>query len=291
MATNSATVATTMLAEGSLGRLLRLSKRFMAPPPFRSLSGCRPLGSRAPPLENWKNPGGASEPIPVSPRKKMNSQIASTVNRDDFDGGGRSQWEIRQRRIDVTRVVVSQFVTVDGVIEDPGGSEGFDRGGWAFQFDRGDEGDKFKLDEGMAADALLLGRVTYEGFADAWPTRSGEFADKFNGMPKYVVSTTMDEAEWNNSTVLEGDLATAVAELRERAGGDVVVHGSAQLVQSLIEQDLVDELRLMVFPVVLGQGKRLFGETSDKKRLKLVDSRTVGDGVALLIYRPVRDGA
>src|SRR3954447_15008140 len=123
----------------------------------------------------------------------MNSQIASTVNRDDFDGGGRSQWEIRQRRIDVTRVVVSQFVTVDGVMEDPGGTEGFDRGGWAFQFDRGDEGDKFKLDEVMDSEALLLGRTTYEGFAEAWPSREGDFADKFNTMPKYVVSTTLQD--------------------------------------------------------------------------------------------------
>jgi dihydrofolate reductase len=189
------------------------------------------------------------------------------------------------------KIVVTEFVSLDGVMEDPGGAEGFKYGGWTFEIPRGEEGDRFKLDEAFESEALLLGRRTYEGFADAWPSRSGEFADKFNGMPKYVVSTTMDRAEWTNSTVLEGDLATAVAELRERAGGDVVVHGSAQLVQSLIEQDLVDELRLMVFPVVLGQGKRLFGETSDKKRLKLVDSRTVGDGVALLIYRPVRDGA
>src|SRR5919112_1946318 len=173
-------------------------------------------------------------------------------------------------------------------MEDPGGAEGFKYGGWTFEIERGEEGDRFKLDETMESDAMLLGRRTYQGFADAWPQRTGEFADKFNEMPKYVVSTTMDGAEWTNTTVLEGDLADAVAQLRERAGGDVVVHGSAQLVQSLIEQDLVDELRLMVFPVVLGQGKRLFGETRDKKRLALVDSRTVGDGVALLIYRPAR---
>src|SRR3954462_422242 len=171
----------------------------------------------------------------------MNSQIASTVNRDDFGGGGRSQWEIRQRRIDVTRVVVSQFVTVDGVIEDPGGSENFARGGWAFQFDRGDEGDKFKLDEVMAADALLLGRVTYEGFAEAWPSRSGEFADKFNNMAKYVVSTTMDEPDWNNSTVIRGDVAGEISKLKEEPGGDILVNGSATLMRELVEHDLVDE--------------------------------------------------
>ena len=189
------------------------------------------------------------------------------------------------------RIVVTEFVSLDGVMEDPGGSEDFKYGGWTFEISRGEEGDKFKLDETLESDALLLGRVTYEGFAEAWPSRSGEFADKFNGMPKYVVSTTMNQAEWNNSTVLEGDLGEAVSQLRRRHDGDIVVHGSAQLVQTLLERDLVDELRLMMFPVVLGQGKRLFGDTSDKKPLRLVDSKTVGDGVALLIYQPARDGS
>jgi dihydrofolate reductase len=184
------------------------------------------------------------------------------------------------------RIVVTEFVSLDGVMEDPGGAEGFKHGGWTFEIARGDEGDKFKLDETRESDALLLGRKTYEGFAAAWPSRSGEFADKFNTMPKYVVSSTLREPEWSNSTVLEGDLAEAVAELRRRHDGDVVVHGSAQLAQALLEQDLVDELRLMVFPVVLGTGKRLFGDTSDKKPLRLVDSKVVGDGVAILIYRP-----
>ena len=138
----------------------------------------------------------------------------------------------------------------------------------------------------MESDALLLGRTTYEGFAAAWPSREGDFADKFNNMPKYVVSSTLEDAEWNNSTVLKGDLADEVSKLKQAPGGDIVVHGSARLVQALIEQDLVDELRLMVFPVVLGSGKRLFGETSDKKGLKLTDSRMVGDGVAILIYEP-----
>ena len=188
------------------------------------------------------------------------------------------------------RIVVTEFVSLDGVMEDPGGSENFKYGGWTFEISRGDEGEKFKLDEAFGADALLLGRVTYEGFADAWPTRSGEFADKFNTMPKYVVSTSMDDAEWSNSTVLEGDLATAVADVKQKHDGDIMVHGSAQLAQTLLEQDLVDELRLMVFPVVLGSGKRLFGETSDKKPFQLVDSKTVGDGVSILIYQPERDG-
>jgi dihydrofolate reductase len=184
------------------------------------------------------------------------------------------------------RIVVTEFVALDGVMEDPGGSESFRHGGWSFEFSRGDEGDKFKLDEALEADALLLGRVTYEGFAAAWPSREGEFADKFNSMPKYVVSSTIEEAGWNNSTVLKGNVADEVSKLRQTHDGDIVVHGSAQLVQTLVEHDLVDELRLMVFPIVLGSGKRLFGETSDRKRLRLADSKTVGDGVAILIYEP-----
>jgi dihydrofolate reductase len=186
----------------------------------------------------------------------------------------------------VGRIVVTEFMSLDGVIEDPGGAEDFKHGGWSFEFNRGDEGDKFKLDETLSSEALLLGRETYEGFAKAWPSREGEFADKFNTMPKYVVSSTLVEPEWNNSTVLKGDVAEEVAKLRQEQDGDVVVHGSAQLVQTLIEHDLVDELRLMVFPVVLGGGKRLFDETSDKKALQLVDSKVVGDGVAILTYRP-----
>ena len=188
------------------------------------------------------------------------------------------------------RLVVSQFVSVDGVIEDPGGSEGWDRGGWAFEFDRGDEGDNFKRDEVMASDALLLGRVTYEGFAAAWPSRDGEFADKFNGMPKYVVSTTLEDPEWNNSTVIKDDVPGEVSTLREEPGGDVLVNGSAQLVATLIEHGLVDEYRLMVFPLVLGGGKRLFPETAETAALRLVDSKPVGpDGVVILTYRPATE--
>src|SRR3954466_7229980 len=145
------------------------------------------------------------------------------------------------------RIVITEFISLDGVVEDPGGSEDFKHGGWSFEFSRGDEGDKFKMDEAFGADALLLGRKTYEGFAEAWPSRDGEFADKFNSMRKYVVSSTLENPEWNNSSVLEGDLDGEVAKLKERYDGDVVVHGSAQLTQALIERDLVDELRLMVF--------------------------------------------
>jgi dihydrofolate reductase len=188
------------------------------------------------------------------------------------------------------RIVVTEFVSVDGVMEDPGGSEDFRYGGWSFEFNRGEEGERFKLDETMATEALLLGRVTYEGFAASWPDREGEFADKFNSMPKYVVSSTLDEPGWNNSTVLDGDVPQAVGKLKEQLGGDIVVHGSARLAQTLLEHDLVDEVRLMVFPVVLGTGKRIFGETSDKKALRLVDSRMVGDGVAILVYQPAVNG-
>jgi dihydrofolate reductase len=186
----------------------------------------------------------------------------------------------------VAKVVVSQFVSVDGVIEDPGGAEGFDRGGWAFQFDRGPEGDKFKLDEVLASDALLLGRVTYQGFAAAWPSRTGDFADKFNNMPKFVVSTTLEEAEWNNSTLIKGDVAGEVSKLKQEPGGDILVSGSAQLVRTLIEHDLIDEYRLMVFPVVLGSGKRLFGELSGATPLRLLDTKAVGSGVLILTYQP-----
>jgi dihydrofolate reductase len=189
----------------------------------------------------------------------------------------------------VGKVVVSQFVTIDGVFEDPGGSEGTERGAWAFGFDRGEDGDRFKLDELMASDALLLGRVTWEGFAAAWPTRDGEFADKFNAMQKYVVSSTLRDPDWNNSTVITLDDIPA---LREAEGGDILVTGSARLVASLLESNLVDELRLMVFPTVLGAGRRLFEDTGEPTGLELVESRPVGpDGVLVLIYKPVtREG-
>jgi dihydrofolate reductase len=186
----------------------------------------------------------------------------------------------------MARIVVTEFVSLDGVMEDPGGAEHFKHGGWTFKISQGEDGAKFKLDEARESEALLLGRVTYQGFAAAWPSVKGEFGDKFNNMPKYVVSSTLEEAEWNNSSVLKGDVVKEVSKLRQKPGGDIVVHGSAQLVQTLVAHDLVDELRLMVFPVVLGSGKRLFGDASEMKRLKLVDSKTVGDGIAILIYKP-----
>jgi dihydrofolate reductase len=184
------------------------------------------------------------------------------------------------------RIVISEFVTVDGVMEDPGGSEGMPRGGWAFRFERGPAGDKFKLDEVMAADVLLLGRKTYEGFAEAWPSRDGEFADKMNGMPKVVISTTLEKPAWNNTRVVKGNLVEEVSKLRSAPGGDVLVAGSARLVQTLIDNNLVDEYRLMVFPVVLGGGKRLFKEGSQMAALQLVESTPVGSGVLILVYRP-----
>jgi dihydrofolate reductase len=182
------------------------------------------------------------------------------------------------------RIVVTEFISLDGVIEAPGGGEDYKYAGWTFEIDRGDEGNRFKLDETMRSAALLLGRRTYDGFAAAWPGRDGEFADKFNTMPKYVVSSTLRDPQWTNSTVLSGDVVDEITKLKREQDGDIVVHGSAQLVQSLIENDLVDELRLMVFPVVLGTGKRLFGETTDKKRLRLSSSTVVGDGVAIQVY-------
>jgi len=185
------------------------------------------------------------------------------------------------------RIVVTEFVSLDGVMEDPGGAEGYRHGGWTFEFDRGSDGDKFKLDELVEADAQLLGRVTYEGFAAAWPSMEDEagFAEKMNSMPKYVVSSTLEEPSWNNSTVLRGEMAEEVRKLKDEVDGVILVAGSAQLVQGMLEHDLVDELRLMVFPVVLGAGKRPFGEVSEKKTLKLAESRTVGEGIALLTYR------
>jgi dihydrofolate reductase len=181
------------------------------------------------------------------------------------------------------RIVVTEFVSLDGVMEDPGGSGSFAHGGWTFEIDRGD-GNAFKLEETMATDALLLGRVTHQEFAEAWPSLDGEFADKLNALPKHVVSSTLEHPAWNNSSVLNGDLGGEVAKLKERYDGDIVVHGSAQLTQALIEHDLVHELRLMVFPVVLGSGKRLFGASADNKRLELVETRTVGEGVLILRY-------
>ena len=186
-------------------------------------------------------------------------------------------------------IVVSEFVTLDGVMEDPGGAETFAHGGWAFKFERGPEGDKFKLDEVMEADAMLLGRLTYEGFAQAWPERTDDdgFADRMNGIRKYVVSSTLGEATWNNSVVVSGDLAGEAAKLKAEHDGDILVAGSRQLVQGLTARHLVDEYRLMVFPTLLGSGKKLFEGGGDPLTLELAEAKPVGgDGVVILTYRP-----
>jgi dihydrofolate reductase len=189
------------------------------------------------------------------------------------------------------RIVVTEHMTLDGVVEDNGGVEGFDRGGWQFRFDSGKDGAAVKLQEMRDSTALLLGRVTYDLFARHWPSAQGELADRLNALPKYVVSSTLENPGWNTH-VLDGDPVEEIAKLRREVPGDIVVHGSFQLAQTLIDNDLVDELRLMVFPVVLGDGKRLFGPTRESKRLQLAESRPLGpDGVVLLTYRPATDGA
>ena len=189
----------------------------------------------------------------------------------------------------MAKLVVSEFVSLDGVMEDPGGAEGYKHGGWTFQFDRGAEGNRFKLDELFASNALLLGRVTYQGFAQAWPGRTDEegFAKKMNSMRKYVVSTTLtdDEATWDNTEVIRGDIPAEIARLKAEPGGDILAAGSCSLVHTLMELGLVDEYRLMVFPIVLGSGKRLFPDTSEAARLVLTDCGTAGDGILLLTYR------
>jgi dihydrofolate reductase len=191
------------------------------------------------------------------------------------------------------KVVVTEFVSLDGVFEDPGGSEGTEHAGWSFKFDRGEDGNRFKLDELMAADAQLLGRVTFEGFAEAWPGREDDvgFAKKFNSMPKYVVSTTLEDPEWENSTVIKDNVPDEVSRLKEQYDGDILISGSGQLVRALMENGLIDEYHLMVFPVVLGSGKRLFdGATTTS--LKLTDSNPVGpDGVTVLTYVPAEKPA
>jgi dihydrofolate reductase len=184
-------------------------------------------------------------------------------------------------------VVVTEFVSTDGVFEDPGGSEQFEHGGWSFKFDRSPEGDKFKLDELMAADVQLFGRVTYEGFAAAWPTRTDDvgFADRINSMPKYVVSSTLESTDWQNSTILRDDWPDEVARLRREVDRDILVAGSGRLVRDLLERDLVDELHLMTFPVVLGTGRQLFEGVSKPVTLELSEARQAGEAL-ITIYKP-----
>jgi dihydrofolate reductase len=187
------------------------------------------------------------------------------------------------------KIVISENVSLDGVVEDPSGVEGFRHGGWVGKVTDRPGAGKVLLDEALGAEALLWGRRTYEFLAARWPSRTGALADRMNGMPKYVVSSTLEDPEWNNTTVLRGDAVEEVSKLKREVDGEIVVAGSIRLVRTLIEGDLVDELRLMVYPVVLGVGERLFGETGDKKLVRLVDARSLGDDVALLTYELVRD--
>lgn len=182
------------------------------------------------------------------------------------------------------RIVVTEFISLDGVVQAPGG-EDFKHPNWSFEIDRGPAGEKYKEDEALGSAALLLGRRTYDGFASAWPQMEGELADKYNGMPKYVVSRTLADPAWNNTTVLSGDLVSEVDRLKSEVDGDISVPGSIQLVQSLLQGDLVDELHLMTFPVMLGTGRKLFPETTDKSRWRLAEPTVYGDGVLLTVYR------
>jgi dihydrofolate reductase len=187
------------------------------------------------------------------------------------------------------KIVITENVSLDGVIEDPTGAEGLSVGGWFWETDRGEDGERFTLDKTLHTEALLLGRRSYEFFAATWPSRAGELADRMNSLPKYVVSSTLEDPDWNNSTLLRGDVVDAISRLKQELDGEIGVLGSPQLARTLIERDLVDELRLMVYPVVLGAGARLFGETSEKKFMRLVDTRTVGEGIAILTYERVPD--
>jgi dihydrofolate reductase len=190
---------------------------------------------------------------------------------------------------DIGRIVISENVSLDGVVQDPAGDEGFRHGGWVGRITDRPQVGKLALDEALGAAAFLLGRRSYEWFAAKWPSRGGQLAERLNSMPKYVVSATLENPAWTNSTVLRGDVASEVAKLKQELDGDIVVAGSFQLLRTLMEHDLVDELRLRIFPVVLGGGTRLFGETSDAKPMRLVGNEIIDDGVAFLTYEPIGD--
>jgi dihydrofolate reductase len=209
---------------------------------------------------------------------------------DEFNRSRRSLLKrFEKRRPMMGKLVVTEFVSIDGVFEDPGGAEGYEHGGWTFEYDRGEDGDKFKMDELMEADVQLLGRRTYDGFAAAWPSRDGPFADKINNGAKYVVSSTLTDPEWQNTTVISGDAVEGVSKLKEETDGTIIVAGSGTLVRALLAANLVDELRLMVFPTILGRGQRLFPDGIDRLKLKLAESRTVGpDGVQVQVYTRAR---
>jgi dihydrofolate reductase len=198
---------------------------------------------------------------------------------------------VMERRTEMGTIVVSENVSLDGVIQDPAGDEGFRVGGWVGLIKDSPQLNKLALDEALGADALLLGRRSYEWFAARWPSRSGELADRLNSLPKYVVSSTLEDPAWNNSTILKGDPVAEVSKLKQALSGEILVPASFQLLRTLMEHDLVDKLRLKIFPVVLGAGERLFGETSDKKPMRLADAQTLGDGVAVLTYEAVRNAS
>jgi dihydrofolate reductase len=196
-----------------------------------------------------------------------------------------------ERRTEMGRIVLSDNVSLDGVIQDPAGDEGFERGGWVGLIKDRPGASELALEEALGSEALLLGRRSYEWMAGRWPSRTGELADRLNSMPKYVVSSTLEDPDWNNSRVLKDDPATEVTRLKQELDGDIVVVASFQLVRTLLERDLIDELRLKIYPIVLGEGARLFGETSETKPLRLVDRRTIDGDVAYLTYEPLRDGS
>jgi dihydrofolate reductase len=204
---------------------------------------------------------------------------------DEFETWRRSVDVKRERRYAMGKLVVTEFVSIDGVFEDPGGAEDYEHGGWTFEYDRGEDGNRFKMDELMEADVQLLGRRTYDGFAEAWPSREGPFADKINNGRKYVVSNTLTDPEWQNTTVISGDVGEEVSKLKDATEGTILVAGSGTLVRTLLAGDLVDELRLMVFPTVLGRGERLFPDGIDRLKFELAESRTVGpEGVQVQVY-------
>jgi dihydrofolate reductase len=203
--------------------------------------------------------------------------------------GKRPTTNAQREESEMGRIVVSENVSLDGVIQDPAGDEGFRVGGWVGLIKDSPQINKLALDEALGAEALLLGRRSYEWFAARWPSRSGELADRLNSLSKYVVSSTLQEPRWGNSTVLKGDVANEVSKLKQELNGEIVVLASFQLLRLLVEHDLVDELRLKIFPVVLGAGERLFGETSDEKPMRLLDAQAIEDGIAYLTYQPVRD--
>jgi dihydrofolate reductase len=216
---------------------------------------------------------------------------ATNARRSSTTAGGHVSVvaDTNERKTEMGKIVKSNFVSLDGVVQDPAGNEGFRLGGWVGPLKDRQDLSKLALDEALGAEALLLGRRSYEFLAALWPSRSGELADRLNRLPKYVVSSTLEDPDWNNSTVLKGDVVNEVSKLKQELNGEIVVPASFQLLHALIEHDLVDELRLMIMPVVLGAGERLFGETSDMKPMRLVDSQTIDDGVVFLTYEPVRD--